>query len=61
MVDDDFPMNESRAICCYLADAKAPGNTLYPADDPKARYIIDQRLFYDASTWGPAVVAAIVS
>jgi glutathione S-transferase len=61
VVDDDFPMSESRAICCYLADAKSPGNTLYPADDFKARYIIDQRLYYDATAFNSVLLRAVVS
>lgn len=61
VVDDDFAMGESRAICCYLVNAKAPESTLYPTDNPTARYIIDQRLYYDACTWTPAVFNAVVS
>ncbi|KAL7039982.1 hypothetical protein ACKWTF_000197 [Chironomus riparius] len=60
VVDDDFAMNESRAICCYLVNAKSPDNSLYPTDDIKARYIIDQRLFYDASTFTSALTGALV-
>lgn len=59
--DGGFVMHESRAIICYLADAKSPGNTLYPADDHKARFIIDQKLFYDASTFSPAIGEIYVS
>jgi glutathione S-transferase len=58
--DDDFVMNESRAIMCYLVNAKSPNNYLYPSDDPKARFIIDHRLYYDASTFMPACSAALV-
>jgi glutathione S-transferase len=61
VVDDDFVMNESRAICAYLVNAKSPNHSLYPMDDPKLRFIIDQRLFYDASTLMPAMSEAIVS
>lgn len=60
VTDDDFVMNESRAIMCYLVSAKSPNNSLYPTDDLKARFIIDQRLFYDASTLMPALAGAIV-
>ena len=60
VVDDDFAMNESRAICCYLVNAKSPDNSLYPTDDIKARYIIDQRLFYDSSTFTGALMGALV-
>lgn len=60
-MDDDFVMTESRAICGYLVDAKSPNNTLYPLDDVRARFIIDHRLYYDATTFTPALIAAIVS
>jgi glutathione S-transferase len=60
VTDDEFVMNESRAIMCYLVNAKTPNNCLYPSDDPKARFIIDHRLFYDASTFMPACSAALV-
>jgi glutathione S-transferase len=59
--DDDFIVTESRAICSYLVDAKSPNHTLYPLDDAKARCIIDQRMFYDATTFSPAIIAALVS
>lgn len=57
--DDGFIMSESRAIIAYLADAKNPGGTLYPSD-PQARFIIDHRLFYDATTFSQRLVDAIV-
>lgn len=60
VIDDDFVMNESRAIMCYLVNAKRPESSLYPLEDLKARFIIDQRLFYDASTLMPALAGAIV-
>lgn len=61
LVDDEFVMNESRAICCYLVNAKSPDSSLYPTDDIKARYIIDQRLYYDASSFFGALMGALVS
>jgi glutathione S-transferase len=61
VVDEDgFVMSESRAIQAYLVDAKSPGSSLYPSD-PKARFIIDQRLFYDAATFSPRLIDAVVN
>ena len=60
VMDDDFLMTESRAIMTYLVDAKSPNNSLYPSEDLKARFIIDHRLYYDASTFYPTLLAAIV-
>lgn len=60
LTDDDFLMTESRAIMTYLVDAKDPNNSLYPSEDLKARFIIDHRLYYDASTFSPTLYAAIV-
>lgn len=53
-------MNESRAIMCYLVNANSTNHTLYP-DDPKARFIVDHRMYFDASTFMPALGAALVS
>lgn len=58
--DDGFVMSESRAIASYLVDAKSPNNALYPTD-PKTRFIIDQRLFYDATVLTQRMGAAVVS
>lgn len=61
VVDDDgFVMSESRAIITYLVDSLSPDNTLYPADI-KARFTINHRLYYDATTFTPRVRDAIVS
>lgn len=60
VVDDGFVMAESRAINAYLVDAHKPDDTTYPAD-PKARFIIDHRLFFDASVFSARMVDAIVS
>lgn len=61
VVDDDgFVMSESRAIITYLCDALSPDSTLYPAD-VKARFVINQRLYYDATTFTPRIRDAIVS
>lgn len=61
LVDDDFVMTESRAIMGYLVNSKSPNHSLYPSEDVKARFIIDHRLYYDASTFMPACGAALVS
>lgn len=58
--DDGFVMSESRAIMAYLVDMKSPGSTLYPSD-PKARFIVDHRLFYDATSFSPRLIDAIVN
>jgi len=46
MVDDGFAMNESRAICGYLVQKYGKDDSLYPKD-PKARAVVDQRLYFD--------------
>lgn len=58
--DDGFVMSESRAIMGYLVDSKSPDNSLYPSD-PKARFIIDHRLYYDATVFTKRLLDAIVS
>ena len=64
MVDGDFYLNESRAICSYLLEKY--GNTafhrqLYPSDDLKIKAKIDQRLFFDGGHVFPTLREDFVS
>lgn len=47
-VEDDFVLTESRAILAYLVSSRKAGSDLSPTD-PKARALVDQRLYYDAT------------
>lgn len=49
LVDDGFSIWESRAIQIYLIDKYASSDALYPKC-PKARALVNQRLFFDIGT-----------
>ncbi len=47
LVDNDFSVWESRAICIYLVEKYAyRDDSLYPKD-PKRRAVVNQRLYFD--------------
>lgn len=49
LVDDGFALWESRAIMVYLVEKYGKTASLYPSD-PKARAIVNQRMYFDMGT-----------
>lgn len=49
LVDDGFALWESRAIMVYLVEKYGKTASLYPSD-PKARAVVNQRLYFDLGT-----------
>lgn len=50
LVDNGFPMWESRAIQIYLVEKYGKDDSLYPKD-PQKRAVVNQRLFFDMGTF----------
>jgi len=48
--DDGFILTEPRAIIAYLVASRDKNSSLYPLNDPIKRALIDERLFFDATT-----------
>lgn len=59
LVDGDLKLSESRAIMAYLVNSQKPGSSFYP-NESKARALVDQRLYYDATVVFPSVANILV-
>lgn len=59
MNDNGFTLTQSRAIMAYLINSKLPESSLYPKD-PKARGLVDARLYYEACTLYPSISEVVV-
>lgn len=49
IVDGDFSLWESRAVCIYLVEKYGKNDSLYPKD-VKQRALVNQRIFFDLGT-----------
>lgn len=49
LVDNGFALWESRAIMTYLVEKYGKDDSLYPKD-PKARAVVNQRMYFDMGT-----------
>lgn len=56
----DFVVTESKAIQAYMVNSRAPGHSLYPTE-PKARAVVDNRMYYDSTVVFARVAIAVVS
>lgn len=59
LVDGDFKLSESRAIMAYLVNSQKQESSFYP-NDSKARALVDQRLYYDATVVFPSIANILV-
>jgi glutathione S-transferase len=57
LVDGDFTLTESNAICVYLAEAH--GDCRLWAREPRRRAALSRWLYWEASEWQPALVPVL--
>lgn len=60
LVDGDFILTESRAIQAYLVNRYKPDSDWYPSD-PRARAVVDQRLYFDATSFFSVLKDSLVN